>query len=73
MYLVSDVEARASLVQPPALLRVVVSLGGGESPGGFGGVSGSGVGSGVGEGVTVGGGSETGGAGSAATPLTSLE
>ena len=39
----------------------------------FGGVSGSVVGSGVGEGVTVGGVSETGGVGSVATPLTSLE
>jgi len=70
MYFAAELDARASLVQPPALLRVV-SLG--EFSVVLVGVSGSVVGSGEGEGVTVGGVSETGGVGSVATPLTSPE
>jgi hypothetical protein len=80
MYFAAEVEARACLVHPPILLSfflvVVVSV---EDEfcavceGACGGVSGAVVGSSVGEGVTTGGVSETGGVGSVAAPLTSLE
>ena len=73
MYFAADVEvdARASLVHPPAPLRSSVSLGGVCVC--LEGVSDEEVGSEVGEGVTVGGVSETGGAGSVAAPFTSPE
>ena len=72
MYFAVELDARASLVQPPTSLVVSVFGGGGFSVV-LAGVSGSVVGSGVGEGVTVGGVSETGSVVSVATPLTSLE
>ena len=77
MYFVSDVDARASLVQPPIFLGVSFSVEEGElcvvCEGVCEGVSEDVVGSEVGVVVTVGGVSETGGVGSVATPLTSPE
>ena len=77
MYFASDVEARASRVQPPTFLRVSFSVEEEElcvvCEGVCEGVSEDVVGSEVGVVVTVGGVSETGGVVSLATSLTSLE
>ena len=79
MYFVPDVDAHASLVHPPTFFLVSLSVEEEEEElcvvceGVCEGVSEDVVGSGEGEGVTVGGVSETGGAGSVATPLTSPE
>ena len=71
MYFAAELDARASLVQPPVPPRSVVALGGDCVC--LGVVSEDVVGSEGGVVDTVGGVSETGGAGSVATPLTSPE
>ena len=71
MYLAAELAARVSLAQPPPPPRPAVTLGGDCTC--LGVISEDVVGSEVGVVDTVGGVSETGGVGSVATPLTSLE
>jgi hypothetical protein len=71
MYFADEMEARASLVQPPAPPPPVVTLGGDRTC--LGVVSEDEVGWEVGVVDTVGGVPETGSVGSVAAPLTSLE